>query len=225
LGPFKPILDVLPQPQRALWEGLQATPADFVLYGGTALALRLGHRQSQDFDFFSAEAFEPEQLLCKVSYLRGAKMVQAGPNTLTAVVDRGGPVQLSFFGGLGLRRTGEPDICPENRVQVASLLDLAGCKAEVVQHRAEAKDYRDIAALLAAGVGLETILAAGRAVYGPRFDPTRTLRALVFFEDGNLPELVPETQTQLRNAVACVNLKGLPILASREGLSKAERER
>ena len=201
------------------------TPTNFVLYGGTALALRLGHRQSRDFDFFSAEAFEPAQLLSKATYLCGAKIMQAQPNTLTGVVERGGLVQLSFFGGLGLRRIGEPDICPENGVQVASLLDLAGCKAEVVQHRAEAKDYRDIAALLAAGVDLETILAAGRAVYGPGFDPSRTLRALVFFEDGNLPELLPETQTQLRNAVGSVNLEGLPILASREGLSKAERER
>jgi hypothetical protein len=201
------------------------TPTNFVLYGGTALALRLGHRQSRDFDFFSAEVFEPDQLLSRVSYLRGAKIVQAEANTLTALIDRSGPVQVSFFGGLGLRRTGEPDICPENHVQVASLLDLAGCKAEVVQHRAEAKDYRDIAALLAAGVDLETILAAGRAVYGPRFDPSRTVRALVFFEDGNLPELVPETQKQLRDAVARVNLEGLPILASREGLSKAVRER
>jgi hypothetical protein len=79
--------------------------------------------------------------------------------------------------------------------------------------------------LLAAGVQLETILAAGRAVYGLRFDPSRTLRALVFFEDGNLPELVTETQAQLRTAVAGVNLKQLPILASRERLSKAEGER
>jgi hypothetical protein len=26
----------------------------FVLYGGAAIALRLGHRQSVDFDFFSS---------------------------------------------------------------------------------------------------------------------------------------------------------------------------
>jgi hypothetical protein len=30
-----------------------ATPDHFTLYEGTALALRLGHRQSVDFDFFS----------------------------------------------------------------------------------------------------------------------------------------------------------------------------
>ncbi len=94
----------------------------------------------------------------------------------------------------------------------------------MVQHRAEAKDYRDVAALLAAGVGLEMILAAGRAVYGREFEPSRTLRALTFFEDGNLPELEHKVRTQLRSAVAAVNLEKLPVLAGRERLPKQEKE-
>lgn len=44
-------LAFLPPPQRRFWDELGATPRDFVLYGGTALALRLGHRQSEDFGF------------------------------------------------------------------------------------------------------------------------------------------------------------------------------
>jgi hypothetical protein len=225
LKPFEPILGVLAKPQRTLWDELLATPPYFVLYGGTALALRLGHRPSQDFDFFGAEVFEPDELFHSISYLRGAKVVQTARDTLTVVIDRGGWVQISFVGGLGLRRIGEPDICPGNRVQVASLLDLAGCKAEAVQHRAEAKDYQDIAALLLAGVALETILAAGQAVFGPRFDPNRTLRALTFFEDGNLPELAAETQQPLRSAVSGVDVKQLPTLKTRERLSQMKGER
>jgi nucleotidyltransferase AbiEii toxin of type IV toxin-antitoxin system len=124
---FKPIGEALPAPQRVLWQEMRTTPAGFVLYGGTALTLRLGHRRSEDFDFFSTGAFEPMQLLSRVSYLRGAKVVQAEINTLTCVADRAGPVPVSFFGGLPLRRIGEPDAHPQNGVQVASLLDLAGC--------------------------------------------------------------------------------------------------
>jgi hypothetical protein len=151
--------------------------------------------------------------------------MQTAINTLTVVVDRDGPVQLSFFGGLNLRRISEPDCCPGNRVQVASLIDLAGCKAEAVQHRAEAKDYQDIAALLLSGVALESILAAGQAVFGPRFDPGRTLRALTFFHDGNLPELAAETQQLLRSAVSGVDVKQLPVLTSRERISVKKGER
>ena len=47
-----PRLEILPAPQRRLWDDLKHTPREFVLYGGTAPALRLGHRHSEDFDFF-----------------------------------------------------------------------------------------------------------------------------------------------------------------------------
>jgi len=50
---FTPNLSILPPPQLRLWSELDATPEAFTLYGGTALALRLGHRTSVDFDFFS----------------------------------------------------------------------------------------------------------------------------------------------------------------------------
>jgi hypothetical protein len=55
---FEPRLDVLPPSQVALWPDLRAVRESFVLYGGTALALRLGHRASVDFDFFSFYPFQ-----------------------------------------------------------------------------------------------------------------------------------------------------------------------
>jgi hypothetical protein len=59
---FTPNLSILPEPQRRLWAELRDTPKTFVLYGGTALALRLGHRQSEDFDFFSNKPFRSAAL-------------------------------------------------------------------------------------------------------------------------------------------------------------------
>jgi hypothetical protein len=50
---FSQKLNILPASQRALWKELKATPGNFVLCGGTALALRLGHRVSEDSDFFT----------------------------------------------------------------------------------------------------------------------------------------------------------------------------
>jgi hypothetical protein len=57
MNEFYPSLDVLTAAQLRLWSELSAVPEDFVLYGGTALALHLGHRTSVDFDFFSAGTF------------------------------------------------------------------------------------------------------------------------------------------------------------------------
>jgi hypothetical protein len=92
----------------------------------------------------------------------------------------------------------------------------------VVQQRAEAKDYLDIASILRNGVTLPTALAAGRAVYGPRFDPRISLRALTSFDEGNLRQLDRTIQNELRSAVSMVKLDQLPVLNGRTGLSGLE---
>src|SRR5947199_2531727 len=125
---FAPNLAALPSPQRALWPELARTPDSFTLYGGTALALRLGHRASIDFVFFSNLPFDPERLAEEIPYLQEAERLQIAPQTLTCRVDRGGPVLLSFFGGLDLGQVAAPESTNDTGLQVASLLDLAGTK-------------------------------------------------------------------------------------------------
>jgi hypothetical protein len=211
---FAPHLDVLPKPQRRLWDELAAVPPEFVLYGGTAIALHLGHRQSVDFDFFGSRTFDPAKLTASVPFMTAAKITQREPNTLSGIVDRGGPVKLSFFGVPGLPRLAPPPIAPDNRLQIASLLDLAGTKVNVVQLRAEAKDYRDIDAILRDGrIDLSTALASAQALYGPQFNPEIALKALSFFDEGNLRRLSKATKDRLAQAVREVDLDRLPTIA------------
>ncbi|MFZ0862895.1 MAG: nucleotidyl transferase AbiEii/AbiGii toxin family protein [Candidatus Sulfotelmatobacter sp.] len=221
---FTPNLSILPGPQRQLWAELKGTPKTFVLYGGTALALRLGHRQSEDFDFFSNQPFHPNSLRDSVPYLKNAEMTQFHDNTLTAIVDRNGPVKLSFFGSLGIKRAQDPDIADENGIQIASLLDLLASKLKTVQSRAEAKDYRDIVASFDAGLSLEQGLGAAAAIYGKNFNGVLSLKALTYFEDGDLPRLMPAIQKRLLEAATSVNLKELPLVAARSGLSRQDEE-
>ena len=56
---FMPKLDILPAAQRRLWDEFVSVPLEFVLYGETAIALYLAHRNSVDFDFFGNKAFNP----------------------------------------------------------------------------------------------------------------------------------------------------------------------
>lgn len=209
---FTPNLSTLPTAQRALWPELDATPDHFTLYGGTALALYLGHRTSVDFDFFSNAAFDPDDLAKNVPYLKDAERIQVAPNTLTCRIDRGGPVLVSFFGDLNLGQVGQRERLEGMRLYVASLLDIAGTKAAVVQKRAEVKDYLDIEALLRHGVDLPTILAAGAVVYGRQFNPLVTVKALSYFDD--LPNLPAEVRIRLTAAVAAVDATQLPVLAA-----------
>ena len=207
---FVPNLRILSVAQRALWPELAATPDTFTLYGGTALALRFGHRTSVDFDFFSNASFDPDRLARQVPYLRDAERVQVAPDTLTCRVVRGGPVLVSFFGGLGLGQVAAPEPVSDILLPVASLLDVAGTKAAVVQKRAEVKDYLDIDALLQHGVELPMVLAAGIVVYGRKFNPLITLKALSFFDD--LPALPGVVRARIGKAVQAVDATRLPSL-------------
>ena len=209
---FTPNLSTLPTAQRALWRELEATPDHFTLYGGTALALYLGHRTSVDFDFFSNATFDPDDLAKHVPYLKNAERIQVAPNTLSCRVDRDGPVSVSFFGDLDLGQVGRREQVEGMKLYVAALLDIAGTKAAVVQKRAEVKDYLDIDALLRHGIGLPTILAAGAVVYGRQFNPLVTVKALSYFDD--LPGLPAEVRARLTAAVAAVDVTRLPALTA-----------
>src|SRR5882757_1331475 len=100
---FDPRLDVLPDAQKEIWPALAAVPRlSFVLYGGTAIALHLGHRQSVDFDFFRAEPLDKPEIRAAFAFLHNASILQDTPDTLVAITQMPtGPVKVSFFGGIG----------------------------------------------------------------------------------------------------------------------------
>jgi Nucleotidyl transferase AbiEii toxin, Type IV TA system len=210
-----PKLDVLPVRQRKLWHRLGTTPKDFVLYGGTALALRLGHRESVDFDFFSCRAFKPVELIRSIDYLQDQHVTQQEASTLScSVASEGGIVSVSFFGGLSLRQIVVPDVVASNGIAIASLRDIFGMKCATVPQRSEAKDYRDIHALITQGrIDLAEGIAAAKAIYGEQYEPLLTLQALAYFDD--LPEpLGAGVEADLTRAVKAVSLQNLPAVAA-----------
>jgi hypothetical protein len=63
---------------------------------------------------------------------------------------------------------------------------------------AEAKDYRDIAAMISAGVSLSLGLSAFRQMFNG--EPAQVLRAIGYFKDGDLNTLSQADQQLLRSA-------------------------
>ncbi|MEO7157630.1 MAG: nucleotidyl transferase AbiEii/AbiGii toxin family protein, partial [Vicinamibacterales bacterium] len=100
-------------------------------------------------------------------------------------------------------RVGEVSVCDDTGVRVASLLDLAAQKVRVVQVRAERKDYLDLTTLMANGISLSVALGAAQALY-PDFAPMVTLKALSYFQDGDLAELPDAVKSQLMEAASRV---------------------
>ena len=211
-------MTLLPPAQQRVFRELSGVPRRFVLYGGTAITLRLGHRQSLDFDLFSNDHFQPDALERAMPWLRDAVRSRSEPDTLVTVVDRNGPVTVSFFGGLPLSRVADPASAGADGPLVASLLDLAATKVKVVQDRAEAKDYLDVARLLDEGIVLREALAAALAVYGSTFNPLLSLKALAYFGDGDLPSLPKETREALAQAVRDTPVDAIHAMPPRGGL-------
>lgn len=220
---FSPHLGALPEAQRRLWDELRAVPEEFTLYGGTAIALQLGHRTSTYFDFFGCRAVDVVALERGTPFLARADVVQREKNRLTAIVDRGGPINVCFVALPKLPRLAAPLVANDNGLKVASLLDLAGTKAMVLQVRAAAQDYIDMDALVhLGGVSLTAALAAGRRLYGRSFSPEITLKALSCFDDGDLHDLPEDLKLRLVQAIRAVDLDHLPRLPLHEDSDHGE---
>ncbi len=212
---FKPYMNILPAAQQRLWPELsKAADLGFVLYGGTAIALRLGHRTSVDFDFFSKKPLNRDLINAAFPFLRQSTTLQDEKNAWSLSVPYGDSehshVKISFFGTIGFGRVGEPSFTEDYVLQVASLDDLMATKVKVVLQRAEAKDYQDIAAMINAGVSLPHGLAAACAFFGPNFQPNESLKALVYFGDGDLKALTQDEKNILVNAVE--DIRSLPTI-------------
>lgn len=197
---FKPRTDILPAAQHEVWPQLAATAnLSLVLYGGTAVALHVGHRVSVDFDFFSSAPLDKKRIQSSLAFMGAARIVQEDPKTLVvSALVPSGAVKVSFFGGIDIGRINDPLRTEDGTLLVASLEDLLATKLKTILQRAEAKDYRDVAAMLSAGVSLERALSAFAKMYGN--DPAQALRAMGYFDDGDLSSLPNSDRAILRAA-------------------------
>ena len=223
---FSPKMEVLPPEQKQLWAHLRPTAhLGFVLYGGTAIALQIGHRSSVDFDFFTDQPLDRSRMDLEFPFLSDSTLLQDQPNTLSFLVPSGSgqrnSVKVSFFGGIDHGRVGEPRATEDEVLQVASLDDLMATKLKTVLQRIESKDYRDIAAMTEAGVSLSKGLASASLIYGTAtFQPAECLKALVYFEGGDLNELSVQDKRELIRAVSSVReLPGVEIVSKSLALS------
>ena len=208
INSFKPHLEILSKSQQQLWKQLApASELGLVLYGGTAIALQLGHRQSVDFDFFSEKKLDKDLLRATFFFFENATLLQDREETLTLLVpfENETPVKISFFGNLQFGRVDSPRQTNDGILQVASLDDLMATKLKVLFQRVEAKDYIDIAAMIQHGVSLAYGLAGASLMFGSLFQPSECLKALTYFRGGDLELLTKETKDTLIQAATALH--------------------
>ena len=119
---------------------------DFVLVGGTALALQLGHRKSIDIDLLSAKVADPLSIGRHLESVYAAKEIAVLQNAVFSYIEgvKTDMVSLPYQWVRPLRET--------EGIRMASLEDLAATKFNaIVESGRRLKDYVDIHCLLEHG--------------------------------------------------------------------------
>jgi len=149
----------------------------FYLVSGTGLALQIGHRRSQDLDFFADHLFDEEMLLQRLQRLDGFAPAEKAPHTLHATV---GATKVSFFGYT------YPQLFPAATfldAAVADRRDIACMKVSAIASRGTKRDFVDLY-VAAQRLGLAEILRLFDRKYAQAaYSGTHLLKSLTFFED------------------------------------------
>jgi hypothetical protein len=201
--PFPTRLDILPAGQRKLWPLLSPLKEmGYCLYGGTALALRYGHRPSVDFDFFSDLPLDKNGLANSLPWLSTATILRNDPGTFVVLASSPRSkraVKVSFFGELKFGRVGTPELTSDGVLLAASARDLMATKLKALFDRVEPRDYLDIGEMLRNKVSLPQGLADARVLFGNLFSPAECMRILCWFDEpglASLPEPIKRTLTK-----------------------------
>lgn len=149
---------------------------DFVLVGGTALSLQLGHRKSIDSDLFTARGFDPKLVggHIDVAY-KGEKITVLG-NSVFAKID-GIKTDIIAHRYEWIQPVKEID-----GIRMASLEDIAAMKLNAIVNSGQRlKDYFDIHFLLEQR-SLGELTAAYAAKY-PEMNVTIAKNALLYHKE------------------------------------------
>jgi Nucleotidyl transferase AbiEii toxin, Type IV TA system len=95
---FKPRMDAMPLAQKRRWAELRSAPElGFVLYGGTAVALRLGHRDSVDFDFLSEKPLDGPAIKSAFPFVAQSTTLQDQDDTWVVLTPYGNAESVGLF--------------------------------------------------------------------------------------------------------------------------------
>jgi hypothetical protein len=177
--------EILSAPQQTLFPLLKKFRAGFGLVGGTALALQIGHRESIDFDLFTAEPLRHAALRQRiVSFGKNIQSLVESPDEYTVLVDG---VKLTFL------RYPFPLEYPVGWDDVARLpevLTLAAMKAYALGRRAKWKDYVDLYFVMKQYHSLNEIVGQAESLFGGEFSEKNFRSELAYFEDIDHSEAV-----------------------------------
>lgn len=174
---------VLPRAVRGVWERLTSVvPPEAYLIGGTAVAAHLGHRSSQDLDFFLERPVDLDRLERSLERVGTLAITARDESTLNCVI---GSTVVQFLDASD-QRVVEPTVDMAG-LRVAGIGDLLATKLHAVTMRPALRDYVDLQAI---EMEANRYVEEGLALFVERYQPrvpdvavAAVVRALASFED------------------------------------------
>jgi hypothetical protein len=168
-----------------LLKQLQAEPLlqTFNLVGGTALALRLGHRKSIDLDLFTSEDFDIEELKSMLVLRYGLKVSYERNQTLKGFIN---DIMIDCI-RFNYPHLQTPDII--DGIRLESVPDIIAMKlSAIAQNGTRIKDFVDIATL-STQYSLNEMLGFYSTKF-PHANVLMPIKALTYFDEIDFNESV-----------------------------------
>lgn len=185
--------------------------ANFSLVGGTSLSLQLGHRKSDDLDFFTDHSFDIRPVKeAIVRYNSHVLFLSETPQGVSFSLPM--PNKTDDVRKLDVYNWAVKFIRPvrkEGPIRLASLEDIAAFKLDAICHRKEKKDYIDLAVLLEK-FSFEEMLSFYREKFP--MNEVRIVLSALFDTEG------------LENSVDPVMLRGITLEEALQQIHKATKE-
>ena len=174
-------IDTLPKKTAKLLATFSNTVPEFLhnfyLSGGTALSLQLGHRESEDLDFFSQGTFNPEKLQQELLKFGQLSQTELDKGTVNTFIDN---VKLQFL------EYPYQLIRPPfkwKKINISSIEDIACTKLQTIGMRGSKKDFIDIYFLLEK-YSLEDMFELMKTKYTKvNYNTIHIMKSLVYFEN------------------------------------------
>lgn len=151
--------------------------SQFYLSGGTGLSLQIGHRESEDLDFFTQTEFDPAKLMYDLSHIGNLEKTEIASGTLSTFINN---VKLQFLlYPYSLIR--EKKLW--NGIQISSIEDIACTKLQTISMRGSKKDFVDLYFLLERFTLAELFTMTNEKYDAIRFNQVHILKSLSYFDD------------------------------------------
>ncbi len=176
-------LNILSKEQFNQLSLLSSFKREYLLVGGTAIALQIGHRKSIDFDLFKSKPLHFSKIVNALkSHQIKYQILFQNKEGLHLLID--GVKWTFFYYPFEINET----VVAENHFKMPDLLSLAAMKAYALGRRSKWKDYVDVLFLLENHFSINQISKRASEIFEDAFSEKMFRVQLVYFKDIDFTE-------------------------------------